>query len=190
MDNILDITPSQTVGPFFAYGITAEQYGYRYTQIANGKLIGNEEINGTRINIHGRVFDGAGNSIPDAVIEIWQGDHSGSYTNPSFRGFGRMGTGTSHDNSFEFQTIKPGGIGNHAPHINVIVLMRGLLTHAFTRLYFSDEGEANQNDPVLNTITIERRGTLIAQRVHEGHRVQYRFDIYMQGDKETVFFEF
>ena len=189
MSNI-DITPSQTVGPFFAYGITAEQYGYSYTQIANNKLIRDENVHGDRIQITGRVMDGAGDPIPDAVIEIWQGDNSGSYTSPSFRGFGRVGTGTTQDNSFAFDTIKPGSIGNEAPHINVIVLMRGLLTHAFTRIYFSDEAEANQRDPVLNSIAVERRKTLIAQNIQDSHTLQYRFDIHMQGDNETVFFEF
>ena len=189
MKNI-DPTPSQTVGPFFAYGITAEQYGYGYTQIANYKLIKAEKGKGDPIKITGRVIDGAGEPIPDAVIEIWQGDSTGSYLNPSFRGFGRVGTGTSQDNSFEFETIKPGSIGNEAPHINVIVLMRGLLTHAFTRIYFGDEEEANQQDPVLNSIAIERRKTLIAQKVQDNHSLQYRFDIHMQGDHETVFFEF
>ena len=188
--NNIDLTPSQTVGPFFAYGITAEQYGYGYTQIANNKLIKAEKGKGDPIKITGRVIDGEGEPIPDAVIEIWQGDSTGSYLNPSFRGFGRVGTGTSQDNSFEFETIKPGSIGNEAPHINVIVLMRGLLTHAFTRIYFNDEDEANQRDPVLNSIAIERRKTLIAQKVQDNHSVQYRFDIHMQGDHETVFFEF
>lgn len=189
MKNI-ELTPSQTVGPFFAYGITAEQYGYGYTQIANNKLVRDEKLKGNRIQITGRVIDGAGNPIPDAVIEIWQSDATGSYENPSFRGFGRVGTGTAQDNSFEFETIKPGSIGTEAPHINVIVLMRGLLTHAFTRIYFSDEVEANQQDPVLNSIAIDRRKTLIAQKVQGRQTVQYRFDIYMQGDNETVFFEF
>jgi protocatechuate 3,4-dioxygenase alpha subunit len=189
MGNI-DLTPSQTVGPFFAYGITAEQYGYGYTQIANNKLIKGEKVKGDRIKITGLVIDGAGDPIPDAVIEIWQSDNAGSYSNPSFRGFGRIGTGTSQDNSFEFETIKPGRVGKEAPHINVVVLMRGLLTHAFTRIYFSDEDESNQQDPVLNSIAIDRRKTLIAQKVQESHSVRYRFDIHMQGDNETVFFEF
>ena len=113
--NNIDLTPSQTVGPFFAYGITAEQYGYGYTQIANNKLISDENVKGDRIKITGRVIDGAGDPIPDAVIEIWQGDDTGSYTNPSFRGFGRVGTGTSQDNSFEFETIKPGTIETRLP---------------------------------------------------------------------------
>jgi protocatechuate 3,4-dioxygenase, alpha subunit len=188
--NKIDLTPSQTVGPFFAYGITAEQYGYGYTQIATNKLIRDEEVKGDRIQITGRVIDGGGDPIPDAVIEIWQSDNTGSYSNASFQGFGRVGTGTSQDNSFEFETIKPGSMRNEAPHINVIVLMRGLLTHAFTRIYFSDEAEANQQDPVLNSIAIERRKTLIAQKVQGSNSVRYRFDIHMQGENETVFFEF
>jgi protocatechuate 3,4-dioxygenase, alpha subunit len=190
MADMIDITPSQTVGPFFAYGITAEQYGYGYTQIASGNLIRNNKIEGDRIFISGRVFDGAGNAIPDAVIEIWQCDNAGSYANPSFFGFGRVGTGTTPDNSFEFETIRPGKMEGQAPHINVIILMRGLLTHAFTRMYFSDEDSANQKDPILNAVATERRGTLIAQQIQDSHRVEYRFDIYMQGERETVFFEF
>ena len=189
MDHIADITPSQTVGPYFAYGITAEQYGYRYSQIATGTLIKNKE-KGDRIFIKGRVFDGGGNVISDAVIEIWQADNAGSYTNPSFRGFGRVGTGTTTDNSFEFETIKPGSMGAQAPHINVIVFMRGLLTHAFTRIYFSDEKEANSIDPAFNAISPERRRTLLAEKIHVGDKIEYHFDIYMQGDNETVFFEF
>ena len=90
--NNIDLTPSQTVGPFFAYGITAQQYGYGYTQIANNKLINYEKVQGNRIKITGRVIDGAGEPIPDAVIEIWHGDNTGSYSNPSFQGFGRVGT--------------------------------------------------------------------------------------------------
>ncbi|HEX6224688.1 MAG TPA: protocatechuate 3,4-dioxygenase subunit alpha [Chryseolinea sp.] len=190
MENKTDITPSQTVGPFFAYGITPEQYGYGYTQIATANLVASKNIQGERIRIVGRVVDGAGNAIPDAVIEIWQADSLGSYSNPAFLGFGRVGTGTSVDNSFAFETIKPGRIGNEAPHINVIVLMRGLLTHAFTRIYFSDEDVANQNDPLLVTVPVARKHTLIAQRVPQSHRVEYQYDIFMQGERETVFFEF
>jgi protocatechuate 3,4-dioxygenase alpha subunit len=190
MSDTRTITPSQTLGPYFAYGLTAEQYRYGYSQIADGKLIGTEDIKGKRILIKGRVLDGAGNPISDAMIEIWQSDHKGSYSNPTFRGFGRMGTGTTPDNSFTFETIKPGSNGAEAPHIHVIVLMRGMLTHVFTRIYFSDEKEVNELDPVLNSIVPERRKTLIAQKIPDGDGLQYHFDIFMQGENETVFFEF
>lgn len=186
-------TPSQTVGPYFAYGLTSEQYQYSHTQIADGNLIKDEKLKGERIVINGRVFDGEGNIIPDAMIEIWQADADGKYPGPEvkdrFTGFGRQGTGTAADESFLFNTIKPGRVGKAAPHINVIVFMRGLQTHAYTRIYFSDELAANQQDAVLNSVDAKRRITLIAQRTEMGGGIEYRFDIYMQGERETVFFD-
>jgi protocatechuate 3,4-dioxygenase alpha subunit len=190
-------TPSQTVGPFFAYALTPEQYGYEFASIADGRLAdGNTP--GQRIRIEGRVFDGKGDVIPDAMIEIWQADEQGRYTHPAdprgsnvgFKGFGRMGTGTDAQSRFIFDTIKPGSVdGVQAPHINVVVFMRGLPAHAFTRLYFSDEDAANARDPVLATVPAERRRTLIATRDNSADGVVYRFAIRMQGPDETVFFD-
>lgn len=186
-------TPSQTVGPYFAYGLTSEQYQYNHTQVADGNLVKDEKLKGERIIIKGRVFDGKGSIIPDAMIEIWQADADGKYPDPrakdQFTGFGRQGTGTAADGSFLFNTIKPGSINSAAPHVNVIVFMRGLQTHAYTRIYFSDEVAANQQDVVLNSVDAKRRITLIAQRTEAGDIVEYRLDIYMQGEKETVFFD-
>lgn len=190
-------TPSQTVGPFFAYGLVPQQYGYPFASIASGTLL-DSDTEGQRIRIVGRVFDGQGQPIPDAVIEIWQADAQGRYahgadprgSNSKFRGFGRFGTGTDPDNRFLFDTIKPGRVdARQAPHINVIVTMRGLLSHAFTRLYFSDEAAANARDPVLNSVAAERRQTLIALRSDSPEGCVYRFDIHMQGADETVFFD-
>jgi protocatechuate 3,4-dioxygenase alpha subunit len=189
-------TPSQTVGPYFAYGLVPEQYGYQHglTSIAGGDMAP-DDVEGQRIRIEGRVFDGAGNPISDALLEVWQADSTGRYAHPSdprgsnstFKGFGRCGTGTDRLHRFRFDTIKPGAAGHgQAPHMNAIVTMRGMLLHAFTRIYFSDETEANARDPVLNAVPAERRNTLIATR-QEGNT--YRFDIHMQGDKETVFFD-
>jgi protocatechuate 3,4-dioxygenase alpha subunit len=188
-------TPSQTVGPYFAYGLSPEQYGYQQnlTSIA-GSQMAEGELEGQRIHVEGRIFDGAGNPISDALIEIWQADSTGRYAHPSdprgsnstFKGFGRCGTGTDPRNRFWFDTIKPGKVdADQAPHLNVIVSMRGMLLHAFTRVYFSDE-PANAVDKVLNAVPEARRNTLIA--THEGGGV-YRFDIHMQGDNETVFFD-
>jgi len=186
-------TPSQTVGPYFAYGLTSEQYHYNHTQVADGNLIKDEKIKGERIIIKGCVCDGEGNLIPDAMMEIWQADADGKYPGPGikdqFTGFGRQGTGTAADGSFLFRTIKPGSVNQAAPHINVIVFMRGLQVHAYTRIYFSDEVVANQQDAVLNSVDAKRRTTLIAQRTETGSGIEYRFDIYMQGEKETVFFD-
>jgi len=190
-------TPSQTVGPYFAYGLTPEQYGYAMSSIA-GSSLARSDTAGERIRIEGRVIDGAGKPIDDAMIEIWQADASGRYAHPadprgsnsSFKGFGRCGTGTDPENRFWFDTVKPGSPdGRQAPHVNVIVFMRGMLLHAYTRIYFSDEAATNGKDPVLASVPAERRGTLIAQRQESPAGVVYRFDIRMQGPDETVFFD-
>jgi protocatechuate 3,4-dioxygenase alpha subunit len=190
-------TPSQTVGPYFAYGLAPGQYGYDFAPIADGTLA-TAEVEGEHIRIEGRVLDGAGQPINDALIEVWQADAQGRYAHPAdlrssnspFRGFGRVGTGTDPHCRFVFDTVKPGSIdGRQAPHINVVVLMRGMLMHAFTRVYFSDEPAANAVDPVLQQVPSERRGTLIAERSGTPKGTVYRFDIQMQGDRETVFFD-
>ncbi|MCX6215870.1 protocatechuate 3,4-dioxygenase subunit alpha [Spirosoma sp.] len=168
-------TPSQTVGPYFAYGLTPEQYGYYFKS-----LIGNQLVNPldepNAITITGNVFDGVGVIIPDALIELWDAQN---------KHFGRFGTGTDSQNRFVFHTLKPGSVDGQAPHLSVIVFMRGQPIHSYTRLYFSDEAAANESDPVLNLVPAERRQTLIAKKTSAG----YLFDIYMQGEQETVFFE-
>jgi len=190
-------TPSQTVGPFFALGLTASQYGYPHSAIASGDLA-DESTDGERIEIAGQVLDGAGVPVTDALIEVWQADAEGRYAHPAdgrasnqnFRGFGRFGTGTEAENVFRFRTVKPGCVdGVQAPHINVTIFMRGMLTHAYTRLYFSDEAAANARDPVLRSVPEDRRKTLIAHRDESSQKPLYRFDIHMQGDDETVFFD-
>lgn len=190
-------TPSQTVGPYFAYGLAAPQYGYPFTSLASGE-VADDTAEGKRIRIAGRVFDGEGVPIPDALVEIWQADPEGRYAHPNdgrasnqrFRGFGRFGTGTDPENRFIFDTIKPGPVdGVQAPHINVIIFMRGLLTHAYTRIYFSDEAAVNARDPVLAGVPVERQKTLIARREETPAGTVYHFDIWMQGDDETVFFD-
>ena len=186
-------TPSQTVGPYFAYGLVPEQYRYDFMSIAD-HVIADPEVPGERILLSGRVFDGEGNPIPDALVEIWQADASGAYQSASpigkaFRGFGRAGTGVDPNAKFWFDTIKPGSVEDQAPHLNVIVTMRGLLIHVFTRIYFSDEESTNATDKILNAVPADRRHTLIAQRNDSNGRTEYTFDIYMQGDSETVFFD-
>jgi protocatechuate 3,4-dioxygenase, alpha subunit len=190
-------TPSQTVGPYFAYGLTPEQYGYDFKSIASGALV-EGDVPGQRIRIEGRVLDGGGEVAPDAMIEIWQADGEGRYAHPAdprgsnvaFRGFGRVGTGTDAQARFIFDTIKPGSVdGTQAPHVNVILFMRGLLLHAYTRIYFSDEAAANARDPVLMSVPAERRQTLIAVKDETSAGAVYRLDIRMQGPDETVFFD-
>jgi protocatechuate 3,4-dioxygenase alpha subunit len=190
-------TPSQTVGPYFAYGLTPEQYGYPLRPLAGAVLV-DDETPGERIRIAGRVLDGDGLPVPDALIEIWQADAEGRYAHPRdrrgsnlrFTGFGRCGTGTDPESRFVFDTIKPGAIGDgQAPHVNVIVFMRGLLSHVYTRIYFADEAAANARDPVLAGVEEARRQTLIAARETRPWGRLYRFDIHLQGPDETVFFD-
>jgi protocatechuate 3,4-dioxygenase, alpha subunit len=201
----LRTTPSQTIGPFFAYSLTAEQYGYDFNSIVNGNLaneirlptsdIANTE--GVPIFITGRILDGKGNPVNDAMIELWQADPKGQYRvlpinhkNDGFTGFGRLGTGTDKEYRFTFSTLKPASIGaEQAPHINVILFMRGSLHHLYTRLYFSDEIKANETDKVLLSIPAERRNTLIAERFENNGQVFYSFEIRIQGQGETVFFD-
>lgn len=194
---VLKQTPSQTVGPFFAYGLTPEQYGYAFVGIAGGSLV-RAETEGERIRVEGRILDGKGEAIGDALVEIWQADAMGRYAHPAdprgsnarFGGFGRCGTGADPEKRFVFETIKPGSVdGRQAPHINVIVHMRGLLSHAYTRIYFPDEAMANAKDPVLAGVPAERRETLVASRRSAPGGPVYRFDIHMQGENETVFFD-
>jgi protocatechuate 3,4-dioxygenase alpha subunit len=144
------------------------------------------------------VFDGDGAAIEDAVIEIWQADSRGRYAHPAderganitFGGFGRMGTGTDLESRFLFETVKPGAVGDgQAPQICVIVFARGLLSHLYTRVYFSDEAAANAADPALQSVPEARRKTLIAAREETASGPVYRFDIRLQGDNETVFFD-
>jgi protocatechuate 3,4-dioxygenase alpha subunit len=187
-------TPSQTIGPFFAYSLTAEQYGYDFSSIVSGSLI-DDDTEGQHIFITGNIFDGHGNSISDAMIELWQADANGNYKTQypgipvsgiPFTGFGRLGTGTDTRHRFTFKTIKPGSINGQVPHINVMLLMRGSLHVLYTRIYFSDE--ANEKDPLLSLADAARRQTLIAQRSEIKGCVTYHFDIHLQGEKETIFF--
>jgi len=185
-------TPSQTVGPFFHYGLLFDGENNLVT----------EQTRGDRILIRGRVLDGDGQPVPDALIEIWQADAQGYFNHPvdpnhdkadkNFRGFGRADT--TDQGRFLFKTVKPGRVPNQhgqlqAPHVNARVFARGMLIHALTRLYFSDE-ESNADDPTLNLIEDrQRRQTLIAAREETNDLSTYRFDIHLQGEGETVFFE-
>ena len=186
---MLPQTPSQTVGPFFSYGLF---FGGEDTLV-------NDETQGERIILTGQVMDGDGEPVTDGMIEIWQPDANGYFNHPNdpnhanadphFAGFGR--SETVDNGTYRFRTIKPGAIAANvgaAPYINVRVFARGMLIHAVTRVYFSDEA-ANTHDPALAAVDATRRGTLIAQRIEFGDLPVYRFDIRLQGDGETVFFD-
>ena len=191
------ITPSATVGPFFLFGLVPSTYGGR--DIISNDLV-TPDASGERIRIEGRVTDGDGVPVPDALLEIWQADAAGRYAHPAdrralpnaaFKGFGRAPT--DGEGRFWFATVKPGAVPGpngqmQAPHIAVNLFSRGILTHMVTRIYFSDEA-ANASDPVLALVPAERRSTLVAQREARATSPTYRFDIRMQGENETVFFE-
>lgn len=181
---IFSQTPSQTVGPFFAYSLTAEQYGYNYNSIITDSLV-DETDEGERILITGHLFDGQGNVIPDAIIELIQYFETDNQEIKSK--IARVGTGTSVDSSFTITTIKPKAINGQAPFIGIIIMMRGSLHHLHTRLYFSDEN--NQQDLLLNSIPEDRRNSLIANKLQKNNLIFYEFNISMQGDNETVFFK-
>ncbi len=192
------ITPSQTVGPFFKYGLTPNG-DYAWNDAFSADLV-TADTAGDRVRIEGRVFDGDGAPVPDCMLEIWQADAKGRFADPkdqrpppnsTFRGFGRCGT--DPNGGYAFDTIKPGSVPDpdgqpQAPHVLLAVFARGMLLHAYTRIYFDGEA-ANAADPVLALVPAERRATLIAARAQGGGNAVYHFDIHLQGDNETVFFD-
>ena len=241
------VTPSQTVGPYFKYGLTPGGV-YAWNDAFSNDLL-TPDVSGERIRIVGRVFDGDGKAVPDSMLEIWQADAQGRFadpqdtrglTNAAFKGFGRCGTdangdfsfhtvkpgvvpgpkgrpqaphivmavfargmtnaafkgfgrcGTDANGDFSFHTVKPGVVPGpkgrpQAPHIVMAVFARGMTQQTMTRIYF-DGDAANAADPILALVPEDRRNTLIAAR-EPGADAVYRFDVRLQGDRETVFFD-
>ena len=200
-----EITPSQTVGPFFAYGLTPEgrcewdpNGSYAWKNTVESNLV-TPDASGTRIRIEGIVYDGDNLPINDCMIEIWQADSQGRYASPragaasntQFKGFGRSATDKA--GVFAFDTIKPGQVAGpggkpQAPHIVVCIFSRGMIRQVYTRLYFDDEA-TNATDPILTMVPADRRKTLIAHKQVGTEPALYRFDIRVQGGDETVFFD-
>jgi protocatechuate 3,4-dioxygenase, alpha subunit len=192
------ITPSQTVGPFFKYGLTPNDQ-YDWNDAFTGNLV-TPDATGERIRVEGRVFDGDGQPVPDAMLEVWQADAQGRFANPqdkralpntAFRGFGRVGTDAN--GAYAFDTIKPGAVADpdgkpQAPHLLLAVFARGMLRHLYTRIYFDGEA-ANAGDPVLALVPEDRRATLIAERASGNGNAVYKLDLRLQGEGETVFFD-
>jgi protocatechuate 3,4-dioxygenase alpha subunit len=196
-----ELTPSQTVGPFYAYGLTPKGRAhwdpdgtYSWKETVGDNLV-TPDASGQKIQIVGVIRDGDGVPIPDAMLEIWQADSQGRYAHPrdprapnaSFKGFGR--SACNKNGEFGFDTIKPGEVPGpdgkpQAPHVVVCIFSRGMLRQIYTRMYFPDEN--NDGDPILALVPADRRHTLIAKKEKDG---VYRFDIRVQGDDETVFFE-
>jgi protocatechuate 3,4-dioxygenase alpha subunit len=180
-------TPSQTVGPFVHLGFDP----MTVTDAATGAA-------GTPVTVAGRVLDGAGQPIPDAILELWQANAAGRYEHPEdrrnvpldpgFHGFLRVPTAA--DGTYRLRTVKPGPVPGpdgapQAPHILVCLFMRGLLRHLYTRIYFADE-PGNATDPILGLVDPARRATLIAEAEGGG---TYRWDVVVQGQGETVFLD-
>ncbi len=189
MSERVELTPSQTIGPFFHFALLDED---------QSELVAPEDH--AAIRIEGSIYDGADEPVPDAMVEVWQANRSGRYRHPEddredlsledgFSGFGRCGTDA--DGKFTFTTLKPGAVpvaeGKlQAPHINVSIFARGLLKRLVTRIYFPDEEEANAQDPVLSMIgDSDQRPTLVAHPADSA----LRFDVHLQGDHQTVFFD-
>ncbi len=185
----LETTPSQTIGPFFHYALFEEDLS---------ELVAPDHPDAIRIE--GEIYDGAGEPVPDAMVEIWQANAAGRYNHPEddreevpldgdFSGFGRVDT--DENGKFSFITVKPGAVPGpdgamQAPHILVSVFARGVLKRLATRIYFPDEEEANEHDPVRASVDgPDPRSTLVA-RFEDG---AFRFDIHLQGEKQTVFFD-
>lgn len=150
-------TPSQTIGPFFGFALPFE---------------GGPNVEGGEVRIEGQLLDGAGEPVPDGLLEAWQDSQ-----------FTRCGTDA--EGAFHFTVVKPEAAPGEAPHLNLTVHARGLLRHLVTRVYFPDEVEANAADPVLQKVEPERRPTLVGRQ--DGNVL--RFDVRLQGEGETVFFE-
>jgi protocatechuate 3,4-dioxygenase alpha subunit len=190
------ITPSQTAGPYFAFALTPGA-AYAYPALVGNDLATPDAV-GAPIAIVGRLLDGKGKPVPDGFLELWQADGAGRYAgqdkgqNSAFKGFGRAATDS--EGTYRFRTVKPGpveapGGGMQAPHIDVAIFARGILRRVFTRVYFADE-PANDTDAILTLVPAERRGTLIARPDGVADGIpRYVFDIRLQGEEETVFFE-
>lgn len=196
---LLPETPSQTAGPYVHIGLALEAAGVAPRPQEIWNQLAKPDASGEHILLFGHVYDGNGHLVRDSFLEIWQANHEGVYdtrfdVEKSFNSFGRTAT-TFDAGEWTLQTVKPGVVKNAAgvpmaPHINVLLFARGINIHLHTRIYFDDEAQANQDDPVLNLIEQpQRRQTLIAKRCEVNGNLAYRFDMRIQGEGETVFFD-
>jgi protocatechuate 3,4-dioxygenase alpha subunit len=175
----LHATTSQTVGPYLHIGLT-----WLLTE-----RLAPAGVPGKRVTVQGRVIDGDGKPVNDALVEIWQADSKGQYGGKRFRGFGR--SATDDKGTFRFHTVKPGRVAGprgqlQAPHILAVVFMRGQLKQLVSRIYFPDEA-SNAKDPVLALVPKERRSTLVARKTAKPGVLEW--NVVLQGKDETVFFD-
>lgn len=202
---LLRETASQTAGPYVHIGLAPREAGFEIFENNFGNVLVGPDTRGERIRIEGQVIDGSGTPVRDALIECWQANADGRYAHPgdrqadkpldpSFRGWGRACTDFT-TGLYHFDTIKPGRVAGRngrlmAPHVSLWIVARGINIGLHTRVYFDDEAAANAEDPVINLIEWEvRRRTLIARREQRDGMPVYRFDIRLQGEDETVFFD-
>jgi len=201
---LLTETASQTAGPYLHIGLAPEYAGITKFKMPFGSVLTDAKSRGERIRIEARIFDGLNTPVLDGLIELWQANADGRYRHPgdrqnkaldeSFTGYGRACFDTEAG-IYAFDTIKPGTVcgrlGDHmAPHVNLWIVARGINIGLHTRMYFADEAPANAADPVLRSIEWEiRRQTLIAPRQERDGKAIYSFDIHLQGETETVFFD-
>jgi protocatechuate 3,4-dioxygenase alpha subunit len=199
-------TPSQTAGPYLHIGLAPRAAGIdAWRDDPRWDVLAGPGAAGERIRLEGVILDGAGTLVTDALVEIWQANAHGKHhhpedrqdrpVDPAFRCFGRAAADFA-TGSWAFETVKPGAVPGPggapmAPHVSLAIFARGINVHLHTRAYFEDEAEANARDPVLRSIEpSDRRGTLLARRGRsEGGFAVYRFDIRLQGESETVFFD-
>lgn len=208
-DVYLGQTPAQTLGPFFHQGLLRTRAVFQVPGLCNDDadvfdhVLVRPGTFGERIALEGVVYDGLGQPIPDALLELWQAnahgryqhplDTSGRELDPEFSGYGRAAT--SARGGFAFLSIKPGAVEGpagrlQASHLNLVLGARGMARHAFTRIYFEGDPRLDQ-DPVLALVPEQRRATLLARAAGQRDGATlYRFDIRVQGEGETVFFEF
>lgn len=200
---MLQETPSQTAGPYLHIGMAPQSAGIPIHGNEQWQVLAGAGAMGERIRIEGVVRDGTGAILKDAQVEIWQANAHGKYDHPedrqdrpldpAFRGFGRA-VSDFESGIWWFDTVKPGSVlqgSQMAPHVNVTIFARGINIHLNTRIYFADEAAANAVDPVLRLVEpAVRRETLLARREEQrSGQVVYRFDIRLQGEQETVFFD-
>ena len=198
--DLLPETTSQTAGPYVHIGLALAAAGNPTREQEIWNVMAKPEAPGEHITVIGRVFDGNGHLVRDSFLELWQANHEGVYDeeynlDKPFNCFARTATTFDAGSEWTVETVKPGSVlaadgRPQAPHINVSLFARGINIHLHTRIYFDDEVEANAKDPVLNMVLPERRNTLIAKREEVDGKVIYRFDMVIQGQDETVFFDF
>jgi protocatechuate 3,4-dioxygenase alpha subunit len=198
-------TPSQTAGPYVHIGLIPNQAGFDIFKNNFDADIAGPDVAGERIVVEGRIYDATGHPAKDVLVETWQANAAGRYNHPAdrqdklldkgFRGWARSGT-DFETGLYRIRTIKPGPVAGRrgrkamAPHINFWIVARGINIGLSTRMYFDDEAAANAEDPVLNIIEPPaRRKTLMATRSERDGAITYAFDIFLQGERETVFFD-